>query len=282
MTSEEPQDGAARPYSAERRTPRRHKRVVVQGTERFDADGVKLEPSDVRTREQRRSRCRRMMRYACSPPRTRGRSSPCREGHSHDRAHVCLCSGAGAQARVGTGYARSSNTPQCGGSSPRMRRSSSAACCSRVQPRPDASNVLIGDLADRIRERGLNVAVDYGLDNGMRLPMVVGAKDKPYTLAVFTDDAQFMGIQSTRERHRILQQEMGALGWSVMTIWSVAGLRLNRLLVAQALRPLQHGLEHLGARVVQSAHSAAGDGRPRLVGHDHLERGRVRQPGERG
>lgn len=52
MTSEEPQDGAARPYSAERRTPRRHKRVVVQGTERFDADGVKLEPSDVRTREQ--------------------------------------------------------------------------------------------------------------------------------------------------------------------------------------------------------------------------------------
>ena len=38
MTSEEPQDGAARPYSAERRTPRRHKRVVVQGTERFDAD----------------------------------------------------------------------------------------------------------------------------------------------------------------------------------------------------------------------------------------------------
>lgn len=52
MTSEEPQDGAARPYSAERRTPRRHKRVVVRGTERFDADGVKLEPSDVRTREQ--------------------------------------------------------------------------------------------------------------------------------------------------------------------------------------------------------------------------------------
>lgn len=90
------------------------------------------------------------------------------------------------------------------------------------QSRPDASNVLIDDLADRIRERGLNVAVDYGLDNGMRLPMVVGAKDKPYTLAVFTDDAQFMGIQSTRERHRILQQEMGALGWSVMTIWSVA------------------------------------------------------------
>lgn len=52
--------------------------------------------------------------------------------------------------------------------------------------------------------------------------MVVGLKDKPYTLAVFTDDAQFMGIQSTRERHRILEQDTEGLGWSVMTIWSVA------------------------------------------------------------
>lgn len=32
-------------YSATRRTARKHKRVVRQGTELFDADGVKLEPS---------------------------------------------------------------------------------------------------------------------------------------------------------------------------------------------------------------------------------------------
>lgn len=42
-----------RPYSATRRTPRRHRRVVMTGTERFDADGVKLEPSDMRTEQQR-------------------------------------------------------------------------------------------------------------------------------------------------------------------------------------------------------------------------------------
>lgn len=87
---------------------------------------------------------------------------------------------------------------------------------------PEAENVLINDLAQRIRARNLNVAVDFGLDDGMRLPMVVGAKDKPYTLAIFTDDAQYMSIQSTRERHRMLPQEMESLGWSVMTIWSVA------------------------------------------------------------
>lgn len=35
-------------YSATRRTPRKHKRVVMKGTEQFDADGVKLEPGDMR------------------------------------------------------------------------------------------------------------------------------------------------------------------------------------------------------------------------------------------
>ena len=34
-------------YSATRRTPRKHKRVVMKGTEQFDADGVKLEPGDL-------------------------------------------------------------------------------------------------------------------------------------------------------------------------------------------------------------------------------------------
>ncbi|KFI55239.1 hypothetical protein BW13_02410 [Bifidobacterium sp. UTCIF-37] len=40
-------------YSAQRRTPRKHRRVVREGTERFDADGVKLEPSDMMTEGQR-------------------------------------------------------------------------------------------------------------------------------------------------------------------------------------------------------------------------------------
>lgn len=49
-------DPAARvvpPYSSARRTARKHRRVVRQGTELFDADGVKLEPSDVLTARQR-------------------------------------------------------------------------------------------------------------------------------------------------------------------------------------------------------------------------------------
>ena len=37
-------------YSATRRTPRKHKRVVMK-----DADGVKLEPGDMQTDQQRQS-----------------------------------------------------------------------------------------------------------------------------------------------------------------------------------------------------------------------------------
>lgn len=40
-------------YSADRRTPRKHRRVVMKGTERFDADGVKPEPGDMQTEQQR-------------------------------------------------------------------------------------------------------------------------------------------------------------------------------------------------------------------------------------
>lgn len=91
----------------------------------------------------------------------------------------------------------------------------------RPAVKESGENVLFNDLAQRIRERGLDVAVDYGFDNGIKLPLVVGLKGKPFALAVLTDEAQFMGLQSTRERHRVLLQDIESLGWSVMTVWSV-------------------------------------------------------------
>ena len=82
-------------------------------------------------------------------------------------------------------------------------------------------NVLFTDLAERIRSHGLKVAVNYGFDNGVRIPLVVGLADKSFAVAVLTDDAQFMSVQSTRERHRMIIQDLESLGWSVMTVWSV-------------------------------------------------------------
>lgn len=98
----------------------------------------------------------------------------------------------------------------------------------RDEPDPEpeikhsSENVLFDDLAQRVRDRGLNVAMDYGFEGGFSIPMVVGLKDKPFNLAILTDDAQFMSMKSTRERHRVLTQHLESLGWKVMTIWSVA------------------------------------------------------------
>ncbi|MDF7663414.1 helicase [Bifidobacterium sp. ESL0763] len=92
----------------------------------------------------------------------------------------------------------------------------------RPSVKADCDNVLFNDLARRIKARGLKVAVDYGFDGGgMRIPLVVGLKDKPFSLAVLSDDAAFMGVQSTRKRHRVLAHQLESLGWSVMDVWSV-------------------------------------------------------------
>ncbi|MBW3090845.1 helicase [Bifidobacterium miconisargentati] len=83
-------------------------------------------------------------------------------------------------------------------------------------------NMLFADIADRLRARGLETALEYGFDKGIKIPLVVGVKDKPFALAVQTDDANFMSVQSTRRRHRLSAQDLISLGWNVMTVWSVA------------------------------------------------------------
>ncbi|MFT8705347.1 helicase [Bifidobacterium aquikefiricola] len=86
-------------------------------------------------------------------------------------------------------------------------------------PSPD---MLLDDLADRIRKRGLDVALYYGYAQGARIPLVVGVKGKPFALAVLTDNADYMRIRSTRQRHRFIHESLQMLGWSVITVWSVA------------------------------------------------------------
>ena len=87
---------------------------------------------------------------------------------------------------------------------------------------PGEGNVLLADLAARLTARGVSAGVDYGCSGGMRIPLVVGLPGGRYTIAVMTDDAAFMGVQSTRVRHRTIIRELESLGWSVITVWSVA------------------------------------------------------------
>ncbi|OZG52514.1 helicase [Pseudoscardovia radai] len=92
-------------------------------------------------------------------------------------------------------------------------------------PEPTAhpsSDVIINDLAERIKSRGLAVETNYGFDNGIQIPLVVGFPGRPYRLAIKTDDAQFMSIRSLRQRYRFSVDDLRSLGWSVSFIWSVA------------------------------------------------------------
>lgn len=89
-------------------------------------------------------------------------------------------------------------------------------------PSDEESDVLFCDLAQRLRSRGLEAAVGYGISRGTSIPLVVGTPENPHVLAVLTDNADFMGIQSTRERHRLMSDRLRSLGWSVMSVWSVS------------------------------------------------------------
>lgn len=86
----------------------------------------------------------------------------------------------------------------------------------------ETKNVLIADLAERLRARGMRVALNYGFDAGEKIPMVVGKNGEPFVLAVETDDSNFMQVQSMRKRHRLNAQNLMMLGWSVIGVWSVA------------------------------------------------------------
>lgn len=92
----------------------------------------------------------------------------------------------------------------------------------KPQEHDTSINILFNDLADRIRARGLKVALDYGFSDGITIPLVVGIEGKPFNLAILTDNGTFMEQASTRMRHRVLTQDLQAMGWSVMNVWSVS------------------------------------------------------------
>lgn len=91
------------------------------------------------------------------------------------------------------------------------------------------SNILLVDLAQRLRRRGYPAEAGYGYDRAERqgdasqglLPLVAGRPDEGPSVAVFTDDSSFMKIQSLRLRHRIQPRRLRERGWKTIQLWSV-------------------------------------------------------------
>lgn len=85
------------------------------------------------------------------------------------------------------------------------------------------SDILLADLAERIRARGLSAEINYGYENGEHaIPLAVGLPGSDLSLVILTDDSQFMSVPSARLRHRRRMENLQATGWSVIYVWSVS------------------------------------------------------------
>ncbi|GIG53696.1 hypothetical protein [Demequina activiva] len=89
------------------------------------------------------------------------------------------------------------------------------------RPEPAPSDWLLSDVAQRLRLAGYAVHVRYG--NGPdAVPMVVGGKrDRGYRVAVVTDEAAPAGSASLRDRMRWQRASLEALGWRVVSLWTL-------------------------------------------------------------
>jgi len=89
------------------------------------------------------------------------------------------------------------------------------------RPDPGPSDWLLADIAGRLRRHGLAVRLRYG--NGSdTIAMVVGGRhDRNYSVAVVTDESAPAGSASLRDRMRWQYSTLEALGWTVVSLWTL-------------------------------------------------------------
>ncbi|WP_062521554.1 hypothetical protein [Demequina silvatica] len=89
----------------------------------------------------------------------------------------------------------------------------------RAEPAP--GDWLLADIASRLRAEGYAVHVRYGT-GADAIPLVVGGRhDRGYRVAVVTDEAARGGSASVRDRMRHQYAGLEALGWTVVSLWTL-------------------------------------------------------------
>lgn len=86
---------------------------------------------------------------------------------------------------------------------------------------PGPSDWLLADVARLLRADGLAVRLRYG-PGGQAIPLVVGdARDRGYSVAVVTDELPSGPRGSVRDQLRWQYRHLEALGWKVVTLWTI-------------------------------------------------------------
>ncbi|WP_062387606.1 hypothetical protein [Demequina iriomotensis] len=89
------------------------------------------------------------------------------------------------------------------------------------RPEPAPGDWLLADIAGRLRAQGYAVHVRYGA-GADAIPLVVGGRhDRGYSVAVVTDEAARLGGASVRDRMRHQFASLEALGWVVVSLWTL-------------------------------------------------------------
>lgn len=86
---------------------------------------------------------------------------------------------------------------------------------------PGPSDWLLADVAHLLRAEGFAVRLRYGV-GGQAIPMVVGdVRDRGYRVAVVTDEPTDGPRGSVRDRLRWQYGRLEALGWDVVSLWTL-------------------------------------------------------------
>jgi hypothetical protein len=105
---------------------------------------------------------------------------------------------------------------------------------------PGAADWLLADVARLLRAEGLAVRLRYGV-GGQAIPMVVGgAHDRGYHVAVVTDEHPDGPRGSVRDRMRWQYGRLEALGWTVVSLWTL-DVFMDPARAAAAVRAIVEG-----------------------------------------
>ncbi len=123
---------------------------------------------------------------------------------------------------------------------------------------------LVLDLAERLWREGLLVETNYGIGDGIRIPLAIGHPDLPGELlvAVLTDDDAYVAEPSIRVRDRQVPELLERLGWVVTRVWAAAAF-LDPVKEAERLRGVVQAVRD--ARLPEAGGVAPTGGGDRIV-----------------
>jgi hypothetical protein len=81
---------------------------------------------------------------------------------------------------------------------------------------------LLDDLEVSLINRGFKAYLNYSVSADYSIPLVVKNPKNQKSLAIITDDYNYIELKSLRQKNRLRLQELESAGYEVLPLWSVA------------------------------------------------------------